>query len=189
MNAFEAFCTFQAIKSHFTSKYDYFKYNGKVSAKPISFETRNDKWYYHKLSKTENLIDFLVSNAIEDNIKWVGDLMCEKGNSNYLAWLKRKESRSYLFKVELNCLEDDFKSNFQSKDGHHPPLYKKYRQGDLSIESLIILNDILKFIPKWNESITDTIVWPKTDFLIKKYRPFLKYDLTEYKKILKNYVI
>ena len=40
---FKAYKLYLAVKNHFTTSYDYFKYNGKVNAKEDSFLKRRDK--------------------------------------------------------------------------------------------------------------------------------------------------
>ena len=56
-----------ALKLHFSSDYDYFKYNGKTNATQQSFEKRKDRFRFSKLArKLEDplLIEFFVSNII-----------------------------------------------------------------------------------------------------------------------------
>ena len=48
---FDAYKVYLALKQHFTSNYDYFKYNGKVRAGEESFLKRNDRFFFRKLSK------------------------------------------------------------------------------------------------------------------------------------------
>ena len=189
MNAYQAYCLYLAIRSHFTSNYDYFKYGGKVRANPDSFDCRKDKWQFHKLSKKRDPLGFLIANAIEDNIKWIGDTLSEKGNSYYEEWLKRTQSLTYLFKIQLNALSSNFNSNFECKSGQHPLLLKKYKQGDFTLENLIILDDLVHFSSHWNKKITDNIIWPDIYKLMNNYRPFFSYDKENMKKILKQHYL
>ena len=70
MTPFESYKTFLAVKSHFTTSYDYIKYNGKVNATQSSFEVRKDKYQYYKLSKQkENALDLDTLN--DANINFV----------------------------------------------------------------------------------------------------------------------
>ena len=65
MNAYEAFTTYMALKRHFTSDYDMFKYQGKLSNTDYNkFETRRDKYQFHKLSKLKNPHDFVLANIL-----------------------------------------------------------------------------------------------------------------------------
>ena len=52
MNAHETYQKYMALKRHFTSDYDIFKYNGKVkNTEHSGFEVRRDKMCCHKLWK------------------------------------------------------------------------------------------------------------------------------------------
>ena len=51
MNEFEAYQKYIALKLHFTSDYDYFKYNGKTNVTLNSFNERKDKFHFKKLVK------------------------------------------------------------------------------------------------------------------------------------------
>jgi hypothetical protein len=69
-------------------------------------------------------------------------------------------------------------------NGDHPYILKFYWTKVISLETLIILDMILDLVPIWNQNIKDTLIWPKTHKLMKKYRSFLNIDTKKYKKIL-----
>lgn len=186
MDAFDAYKLYVSLKNHFTQKtYDYFKYNGQVRASKDSFDKRHDKYQFHKLSKRKDLLGFLVSNFVFNSDAWVGDMLQnEKSETHYLKYLKYKESITYQFTEDLDKLNSDFNSNFKVIDGQHPPLLKKYLQGGLNIETMIILNELIGFMPYWNKNIQDTVIWPELYFKCKKYRPFLEFDKDKLKNIL-----
>ena len=49
---FEVFKLYLAIKLHFTTDtYNYEEYGGKVNCKLETFTKRNDRYFFHKLSK------------------------------------------------------------------------------------------------------------------------------------------
>lgn len=189
MNPFEAYMKYLAMKQHFTQKgYDYFKYNGKTNASVTSFETRKDKYYFHKLSKKDDVENFLMVNLIDNPQVWIGQLFDEHhdGDSNYLEWKKRQESLSYIFKTELNALNEDLNKNFAVEDGQHPYILKQYLRKNISLDTFVILDDILKFAKYFDKNIADTIIWPGVHMKMNKYRPFLKYDKFKMRKILKE---
>jgi glycogen debranching enzyme len=72
--------------------------------------------------------------------------------------------------------------------GEHPVLLKKALRGEVSIQTVFILNSLINFIPKWQEKIQDTVVWPNYDKLLLNYRGFLKYDINKCKQILRKVV-
>ena len=67
-DAFGCFKTYMALKRHFTSDYDMFKYNGKLNNTGFNnFETRRDKYQFQKLSKLKNPEQFMLANILLGN--------------------------------------------------------------------------------------------------------------------------
>jgi hypothetical protein len=127
---FDAYKTYLALKQHFTSSYDYFKYNGKVKAKIESFLKRKDKFFFRKLQKKyskDELVEFFVSNFIINGDNWIGSLVSQESEDNYATWRKTKESITYNYSNELSwmrdyCTENDISCNqlVLVEDGNHP---------------------------------------------------------------------
>lgn len=187
MTPFESYRTFLAIKNHFTTdSYDYIKYNGKIGASQTSFETRKDKYQFYKLSKHKDPLKYLVANFVDGDLKWVGDLFNDESEKVYSEWLKRQQSLSYIFEQDLNKLLTDFDDNVIVKNGQHPYLLKQYLRRQVSIETIIILNDILGFFGHWNKKIDDSVLWPSIYKKLSKYKPFFHYDVFKCRKILKD---
>ena len=188
MNAFDAYKMYLALKQHFSQKgYDYVKYRGKVNATESSFQVRRDKYQFHKLSKHDDLERFLVANFIATDVKWVGDLLDESAEETYKKWLKYQQSITYNFTNEINKLLTNFEDNLIVKDGQHPSLLKQYRRGDVSIETILIIDDIVNFFPYWDKSIEDNVLWPSVKMKMLKYKPFLSFDSGKCKKILEDH--
>lgn len=187
MDGFDAYKTYLALKSHFSSKhYDYFRYNGAVRAKRASYEKRNDKYFFQKLAKQKDLVQFLVALFVYGKPEmWVGDIVRnEESEQMYLKWQKVNQSLTYVFKEDLSKLNDNFVLNFLPQDGQHPPLLKMLLRDEIHIETFIILNDVIRFSPMWNKRIKDTFVWPDIRQKCKKYQPFMEYDKEKYKKLI-----
>ena len=184
MTPFDAFTKYLALKNHFSSDYDYFQYNGKVTAKIETFEKRRDKYQFYKLSKKKDIEGYLVANFItEDKSIWIGDLISKDAEDNYGKWKARQESITYIYKNDLNKLDDDLDLNLKVIDGDYPKLLRMYQFGDITIETLIILNKVVKFIPHWTNKISDIIIWPEYKRRLQKYEPFVKFDPFKMKKI------
>ena len=117
---FEVFKCYLAIKLHFTTDtYNYDEYGGKVNCKLETFTKRNDRYFFHKLSKQydeKNIVDFFVANFTHNNKKWVGNLLQNDCRDIYLDFKKRKESFSYHFRNDLVSISDDFNNRFLSFD-------------------------------------------------------------------------
>ena len=190
MDSFEAYKTYVAIKNHFTSKtYDYFKYNGATKASRATFEKRNDKFFFNRLAKHRDIVGYLVANFVYGNkVSWVGDFLnSDASEQHYLKYLKNKESLTYIYKEDLNMLDVEFNDNFTCVDGQHPKLLKLYLQGEVNIETLVVLDDLLSFSRKWTRRIEEKIIWPQVNNLYKKYKPFMQYDKDKLKAITVDY--
>ena len=195
MMPFDAYKSYLSLKNHFTKeKYDYHKYCGKSRATVQSFYKRKDRFWFEKLSRNKNdkeVIDFFVSNFItctDPNKLWIGEMIRE-GENRYTEWKKRTQSLSYVFKEEIKIIfsDQDFDTVFVNKQGH-PILLKKYLGGDISIETLVILDKILGFKKNFDSELQDP-VWESVSLRMKKYSPFLNIDVFRYKKILKEVVL
>ena len=188
MDAFEAYKVYVALKNHFNSKtYDYFKYNGRTRASKTTFDRRSDKYFFHKLSKHNDCVNYLASNFLEGDC-WVGDLVNEQtAEKTYRQWRKRIESLSYIFRNDLEKLEDDFNSNFTVTDGQHPILLKMFLRREISPETILILNDLVGFFKAWNRQIEDKVIWPNEYIKLKKYRPFFTINLNHYRNIVLDF--
>jgi len=187
MDAFEAYKHYLALKSHFTTKnYDFFKYNGAVKARRDKFDSRNDKYFFHKLSKHKDLTNFLVALFVYGRHDvWVGDILRnEESEKLYKEWLRVRESLTYVFTNDLDKFNDDLFSSFAVTEGQHPHALKLLLRKEIHIETFIILNDLLRFTPKWNKEIIDPVVWPEVRQKCKKYHPFMQYEKENFKKVL-----
>ena len=194
---FEVYKTYLAVKLHFTSPtYDYIKYEGKVNAKLDTFTSRNDRYFFHKLStkyKQDEILDFFVANFAKDDKKWVKSLLDNDGKGNYLEFKKYKESVGYHFRSDCNWLADRFSNDsisfndgFLVSSGQHPPVLRFLIQKKINIQTAIILNSIISYSKNWSKTINERVIWPKIAFKMAKLEGFLKYNKTECQMIMKE---
>jgi len=184
---YEAYTLYLGLKCHFTQeKYDFIQYNGKLRTRQDSFDTRKDKYMFYKLSKKKDLKNFLISNLSKNGNLWIGKLLEDEGQQTYMEWKKRSESLTYVFQNEIKNLDDDLNKNFEVNDGQHPYIVKLFQRKKISLETFIILDDILSFCSYVTKRVQDTILWPKIVLQVKKYRPFFEYDKDKMKAVLKK---
>ena len=194
---FEVFKLYLAIKLHFTTDtYNYEEYGGKVNCKLETFTKRNDRYFFHKLSKQydqSNIVDFFVANFVYDNKKWVVNLLQNDGRDIYLYFKKRKASFSYHFRIDLVAIRNDFNNRGLSFDdgfichnGQHPRLLLLHLQKRASKQTLFVFDQILSFSKNWSKEITEKVVWPKISYTLTKLKPFVKFNETECKMIMKE---
>ena len=194
MMPFDAYRCYLSLKNHFTKeKYDYHKYCGKSRATVQSFYKRKDRFWFEKLARQKDdkeVVDFFVSNFItctDPSKLWIGEMIRE-GEDRYTSWKKRNQSLSYVFREEVEKIlaNSNLDSIFARVSGH-PLILKKYLAGDLSIETLVILDKILGFRSNFDKRLQDP-VWETVSMRMRKYSPFLNIDVFRYKKILKEVV-
>jgi hypothetical protein len=189
---YEAFCLYNALKLHFTTKYDFVKYSGKTSVSKDSFMLRKDKFSFYKISRKynrEDMFGFFVANLLEKPTLWAGELLSEDAESVYKVWLKTQQSLSYIFEQNLSYMLDEIESPeelLKVVDGQYPILYNMHLMNKVSLETVMILDDIMNFMPMWSKKIEDDIIFPDFVKRCQKYKPFLNYDKVKFKNMLRD---
>ena len=195
MDAFEVYKYYLALKLHFTTdNYDIVEQRGKVRATKTAFAKRKDLYAISKIAKTysdEEVANFLVANFVSGD-RW-GGVFDTEAKDRYIQWKKRIEGLTYNFEKDLNNLEQDLEQNkkmfgqiFNCAKGEHPYIIKAYLRKTISIETLVIFDKLFNLSEKFALEITDTIVWPDIERLIRKYKPFLKFDKEKFNGIIKS---
>ena len=191
---FETYRTYLSMKSHFTNpKYDFFKYGGKSRATITAFNKRKDKYWFEKTSRKysdQEVIDFLLSNfvnATNPQNLWIGEII-NSGETTYTQWKMRQQSLTYIFKEQSENLlsETDLEKLFNCSKGH-PILLKKYLGGEISLETLTILEKVFSFKKDFDSKLTDP-VWETVSLKLKKYLPFLNINVFQFKKTLREII-
>ena len=175
-DAYDTYIYYLALKRHFTTSYDFFKYQGKVKASLDAFEKRNDKYHFYKLSKRSDSKDFILANMVHDPGLWVGNLFNEGAEKVYTDWKKIQQALTYTFKQDINSLDENFDSNLIVHDGNHPKLLRMYMSRQIHTESLIMINEVTNVFGYWDKKLVDKIIWPDIKNKCIKYRPFLSLD-------------
>ena len=170
MDAFEAYKEYIALKLHFTSDYDYFKYNGKTNVTPKSFNDRKDKYHFKRLVRKyedATIREYFVANLV-NNKQWVGDMDL----ATYSQWQARTQSIEYIFQNDAENLltqTENFDIIFNSDKGNHPKLVKAYLGKKISLETLVVFEKLLHYRKRFDKEIKDAIIWPNVSKLIEKY--------------------
>ena len=196
MTPIDVYKTYLAFKNHFTKKsYNYFKYGGKSKASVQAYNKRKDRYFFERMSRKksdEEIKDYFLANFVEcddpDRL-WIGEII-SSGEDNVKSWMKRSQTMSYMFKTEVEVFvnKENFQQLFTIKGQSHPEVLKKYLQGALSIETMVILDIILEYVKNFDKKLDDP-VWDTVSLKIKKYKPFLNINVNKYKSILKEQVV
>mgnify|MGYP001460704933 CR=1 FL=1 len=79
-----------------------------------------------------------------------------------------------------------FNDGFSVDMGQHPRVLRLLLARKINFETAIILDKHLSFIKNWDKEITEKVVWPKISSTLTKLRPFVKFNTTECKLIMKE---
>ena len=137
--------------------------------------------------KTEQEIqNFFLANftqTFDPQGMWIG-LIIDSGEKKYSLWLEQIENLFEIFKTNADRIlnEYDIEEFFSCKRGHSPIL-KEYLSSNLSIEEMIIYENIFSFVKEHDKKLIDP-VWESVSLKIKKYMPFLNINMLQYKKHL-----
>ena len=192
MNGYDLYGLYQAIKLHFTSEsYNFFHYDGKTRISVDAFQKRRDKFLFHRLARKyrdDEMVPFLVANFVHSDDNWTKSLLEEEAESTYREWKRKTDSMSKIYVEDLEKIasKDNFNELFKVEDGQFPKLLTAFLQNDVTIETMVILNNIFDFIRIWDKKISDDIIYPKVSRKIRKYGSFLNVNVDKYKALTKE---
>lgn len=184
---YKSYITYLAIKRHFTSSYDYHKYNGKINASYDSFISRKDAYFFQRLGKERDVEGLILSNIIVNPKIWAGNLLDDSARQTYMQWKKKQDAITQHVKESLSELEDDFRENFYVKKGAYPHIVDLYLQKKISLEALTILTKVTKSDQYWKGKVIDKVVFPDILKKVNKYHPFINYSNEKMTKAIKDH--
>lgn len=188
LTGYETYCVYLALKNHFTKdSYDFFKYNGKVHVSKDAFLTRRDRFQFEKFARRhDDPKEFMLANFLEGKT-WIGEFLDDEASDIYQRYMKTIQSMSYVFKNEIGQVED-IRELFKSKPNEYPLIVQMLMNRTISLQSFVILDNFVQFIPKFDERMADDFLWNKYSVLARKYKPFLiqNLDQKKFKDILKQ---
>lgn len=188
---YEAYILYLALQKHFSSDYDFFKYNGKVKASVQAYEGRQDIFAFEKLVKIvdvkEDLMDFFVSHFIEDSKAYIRSM--QKGTMD--KWRAHLRQMPTQFKEDMYAIKRAGPAECMSVANDIPLIHKKVIDGEISIESVVLLNCLYPFMEKHEKTVDVPFVWPDHVKKIKKYSPFVlqKLDYKYYEEIARDILL
>ena len=80
-------------------------------------------------------------------------------------------------------LDYEFMVKAEKTEGNFTWSFKKDWERELGEK---YVDDILKFTKKLNKDITEKVLWPKLFDRMKRYKPFLSYNITKFKISLRD---
>jgi hypothetical protein len=181
MEPIDVYLMYCAMKAHFSKNdYDFFTYKGKSRVPRNSFYKRKDRGFFVKLSRKyseEDLKNYLVANFIIDRRGYIANF----SNENYEQWKEKRNNFYNMFTDEIRPLVKNFNPLFEVKNSEHPILLKEYLGKRVSLETLIILDELVKFGKTWDNRLAEDYIWFDLKKLMNNYKRFLTIDKNQYR--------
>ena len=189
MEPIDVYLMYCAMKAHFgNTDYDFITYKGKSRVSRDSFYKRKDRFFFVKLSRKykeyDEIRDYFISNFIKDRNGYISSF----NDENYENWKIRRYSFYGIFSEEIKPFVKEFNPLFEVKKSEHPKLMKEFLGGRLSLETLIVLDELVKFTKKWNQKLRDDIIWLDLKKIMNDYKRFLTIDKNKYRIQLLNLI-
>lgn len=178
VSGFETWSIYMAIKLHFgEGTYDAFKFNFKgPRLKESTFQARRDRYFFEKLArryvKKKIVIEYFLANILAGQ-DWVGNMTDEA----YVVWTAKMQRLQYVFKEEMStCASrvENFDSLLQPCGGQ-VPLYALHMSGQVSLETLCILDILCNYSPRVVKTVPDPMgLIASLTHRINNYKPFIR---------------
>lgn len=175
---FECFKLYLALQRHFSSSYDFHKYKGGVTASADSYKKRNDYFSFEKLAKIvppDQRVDFFVSHFIDNPKEWIRNM----SKTKHEEWKRRVNMLPNTFQIDLEFLYNEGMDKMFKTSGDIPEIHKHAINGEISIESVLVLDSIFPFLDKHKEQVNIPFVWPEYIQKVIKYKPFLEENISK----------
>ena len=181
MEPIDVYLMYCAMKAHFSRKdYDFLTYKGKSRVPRDSFFKRKDRVFFVKLSKKyseEDLKNYFVANFIIEKQGYIANF----NDENYEQWKEKRNNFYDIFTEEIRPFVKDFNPIFKVKNSEHPFLLKEYLGKRVSLETLVILDELIGFSKNWDRNLAEDYMWYDINKLMKNYKRFLTIDKNQYR--------
>jgi hypothetical protein len=168
---------YKALKLHFTvESFNIFENKGNIKGSYEAYLRRKDHVMFEKLAKKletdRKVVQYIASNFMYDNPDMIWDY--ETGSTNYLEYLKNKESLSYIFKNDLDTILNY--SYTQMGCNKLPDVIRLLMNRQISIETVVILNKLDNLCENLKNTGCPMWVLESHIMRIKKSDGFVKLD-------------
>lgn len=193
------FDLYTALNLHFTTTYDFFKYQGKTKTTKEGFLARKDRYFFERVAAKcideQDCVELFVSNIVANDFKRI--YIKNISYPEYVDYKTKRDNLFYQFKDTISKLRENNTKMF-CRNGEYSEIFSALIGEEISIEHFIILNHITKnaIINNHDKELKDDIIWQEYKRKLLTYYPFLCYywniedsnTIQKLKNILKNSV-
>jgi len=187
VNAYDVYAIYFPLRMHFSSSYDYFKYQGRVKSiqdKVAFINSNKQKYFFFRVMKLHTTVEDIkigfIANFLENEKFFISNY-----DHKLFIDLKKKWSDLYgHFRENLKFLNKvgnitGFKNYILSSE-----FIKDVIAGDISLETVIMLDKVFHFLPKLAE---DPLWELELKRKVEKYYNFLEVRDDQCKLIVKQF--
>lgn len=178
MNPYETYLLYSALRLHFTSNYDYFRYKGAVRRTPENFKrlSENEIRLFTNVSRLSEPKLYLAGNFIFNSSNYIRDF----NEQNYMIYRKFLSNGEYGFKQDLVKFKSPLVANFKWQPGEIPHIIRLLMNEEVSIFTACVFETLTK----WTHNGDDQDNFLFEDHLkrVRKTHKFFKIDINKYKK-------
>ena len=178
---YECYKMYLALQRHFSTSYDFHKYNGKVNASTESYQKRNDMFSFEKLSRVvlpEDRLDFFICHFLDNPKCWIRSM----SKSNYEIYKAKMKNFPNKFKEDLEYISTYNPSELMEVKNEIPLIHKLFINKKIDVESIIAIDKFFPFTDRHDENVKLPIVWPDHIDMLKNYRPFFQPKVSDIQK-------
>lgn len=192
--ALEYYKIYLSIRLHFISKeYDVKEYDGKVKIDEDKFYSSPSYPTFKKLIKEYNSFakfkEIMVANVLVNQKVRPEFLLTEEAKMIHAKWIARTDFLMYNFEQDIKKLSEHSIIDVFKTDGTNPPLLiKKYIDGTVCLETLVILYRFTKIKKIYSEALKNCFIYQDICLLIKKYSVLLNYDIVKMKQFVSKFL-
>jgi len=187
MIGFEIYQKYIGVKLHFnTQSFDFTKSKGTRGATLANYNKRRDRFFFEKMStklQTVDIIPFFVAQFINCNTTWIGEMLdnFEGSLRIYRTWKGERVSIKENIRTDMGHIIDFLSKNnmkiselFHVNQGiTHPIILRFYLEEMISIETMIYLDLVYKYIEPMKLALDDPVSEHHM-LIMQKYQSFLK---------------
>ncbi len=190
---------FLALKLHFTSKYDFVKYQGRTRAQQV---LPREKWAIERIARkyqhVDDLKNFFVANMANSFLtKGKVDTFINNYSTKEAAeYFEQSENwwnaTSYNLTTDLRKLSNvsstgKFGETLRCVDREHPIIFTQYIDGNISFNTIVCM--IIwrpALISYWISACDDTILFGSYMKFLEKYIPLISRDKQKLDEIIQK---
>jgi hypothetical protein len=160
-----------------------------------AFETRKDKYSFHKLARKydeQSLPYFLAVNFYENKKVWVRSFFDVEYDKRFEQWKVNQTNRVQRLDDDLAKIPD-FKTSIQCVDNQSPELLLMVYRKEISVDTFVILDRFMKLGYHWSSKLKDDFIFTEFYDNILKYKGFfythILFDTTTYSNTIKSRIL